>query len=198
MLDQPENTGPREEKSPPERRNFAALSPNREGKTLVATPSSGKEAPRRKGPIVNRRGPSEVDRALRMSQASNGRPAASGRKLPEGSVSRGTVIRIDRAKGFGFLIDSTGEQRFFHRSAVLDGGFPALKEQQSVEFEAHADERGARALKVRPVGSSAPSSKSPQRPQSSPKSPKGSAWRSDLMPFRSGTATPTSPGRKRI
>ncbi len=195
MLDRPENSDPRGREKSSRGRNDA--SPPRERKFASASDGEGKQPAKRKGPIVNRRGPSEVDRAIRMSQASTGRPAPSGRKVADGSTARGTVVRIDRAKGFGFLIDAAGEQRFFHRSAVLDGGFANLKEQQTVEFEAHGDERGARALKVRPAGSPAPSGKSPQRTPASPKAPKSTGWRSDLMPFRNGS-TPPATGRKRI
>lgn len=149
---------------------------------------------RKKVPIVNRRGPSEVDRAIRMSKASNGRSPGTGRRLPEGSMSHGTVVRIDRAKGFGFLVDSAGEQRFFHRSSVLDGSFAALKEQQAVEFQVHNDERGARALKVRPSSVPDRAAKPSPRPRPSSKEEKAPTWRSALSPFRSGTSIPSGSG----
>ena len=116
----------------------------------------------------------------------------------EGVASRGTVIRIDKAKGFGFLVDSAGEHRFFHRTAVLDNGFNSLQEQQAVEFEGHTDERGLRALKVRPAapgtrGKISPLSKPSRTPGASPKATKASTWRSDLSPFKGGSNAPTSP-----
>lgn len=195
MQDQPENRDSRSERGSPRRRDGSTASPTSERKFVASSSGEGKQPPKRKGPVVNRRGPSEVDRAIRMSQAKNARPS-SGRKVADGTVSRGTVVRVDRAKGFGFLIDSAGEQRFFHRSAVLDGGFANLKEQQTVEFEAHGDERGARALKVKPVGSSPASSKPAQRTPASPKTSKPTGWRSDLMPFRSGSTPSTVPGKR--
>ena len=197
MLDHRDKNDPSEQKKAVRRGDFDQA-PGNHGKPSAGSPSEGKDLPKRKGPIVNRKGPSEVDRAIRMSQAMNGRPTGSGRKVAEGSVSRGTVVRIDQAKGYGFLVDSAGEQRFFHRSAVLDGGFAGLKEQQIVEFEARGDERGARAIKVRPSSSSASTSpsKPPTRPQSSPKAPKATGWRSDLMPFRSGTTPPRASKRR--
>lgn len=196
MLDQSPNSDHGEQRKPPRRRSDGYQAPGRPKKPSPASFSEGKEPPKRKGAVVNRRGPSEIDRALRMSQAMNARPGASDRKVAEGSTSRGTVVRIDRAKGYGFLVDSAGEQRFFHRSAVLDGGFAGLKEQQTVEFEARGDERGARAIKVRPSTGPAPATRAPQRPQSSPKAPRAAGWRSDLMPFRNG-ATPPPAGRRR-
>ncbi len=147
---------------------------------------------KRKGPIVNRKGPSEVSRAIQMLGSQNGRAVGSGRKPGGASASRGTVIRLDRSKGFGFLVDSSGEQRFFHRTAVLNGGFDSLQEQQTVDFEPYTDERGARAQKVRPAGTPSNRDRGDRpSPKASPKTPKPSTWKSDLSPFRSGSGAPT-------
>jgi CspA family cold shock protein len=197
VLDQPPTGDPGEKEGSPRRRGDTDSIPNHPKKLLPGAASEGKELPKRKAAVVNRKGPSEIDRALRMNQTLNGRSGSSDRKVTEGSVARGTVVRIDRTKGFGFLMDSAGEQRFFHRSAVLDGGFSSLREHQTVEFEARGDERGARAIKVRPVEGPAPAAKAPQRSQPSSKTPKSGGWRSDLMPFRNGT-TPPPARRKRF
>lgn len=165
-------------------------SPNGAGRATRSRTAASKAPRRKKTPIVNRRGPNEVDKAIQMSLAKKGQARPMGRK-PEGNgVSRGTVIRIDAAKGYGFLIDSAGEQRFFHRSSVLQDGFASLKEQQSVEFEPHKDDRGSRALKVRPAGGPVRPSKPSQSAKPAPKAAKTSTWRSDLSPFRSGTGSP--------
>lgn len=151
-----------------------------------------KGAPKRKGPIVNRRGPSEVSRAIQMMNTLNGRPA-SGKKPSHSGVGKGTILRIDRAKGYGFIVDSAGEQRFFHRTAVLDGGFDSLEEQLAVDFEPYTDERGARAQKVRPAGKPLRNEPAPRTSKPSPKAStaKTSTWKSDLSPFRSGSGTPS-------
>ena len=165
--------------------------------SIVPTPRLEKQSrPRKKVPIVNRKGPSEVDQMIKMSRSIDSK-TAQGRRLREGSMSHGTIVRIDRAKGFGFLIDSAGEQRFFHRTAVLDGGFSSLEENQSVEFQVHNDERGARALKVRPSSSPGAPSKYSPRPQNSPKAEKAPAWRSALSPFRNGSSSPSYSGENR-
>jgi cold shock CspA family protein len=167
-----------------------------EGTHQAEAPSEGRRPARKKGPVISRRGPSEIDRAMRLTQTGRERPSSSPRKAAGGPLSRGTIIRIDRAKGFGFLIDSAGEQRFFHRSAVLDEGFADLKENQAVDFEAHLDERGARALKVRPAGLAPAAPKvAPKRAPASPKGAGTRSWHSDLSPFRNGTGAPAS-GRK--
>jgi CspA family cold shock protein len=124
---------------------------------------------------------------------------AQGRKGGNPSMGRGTVVRLDRSKGYGFVLDSSGEQRFFHRSAVLDDKFDSLQEQQSVEFEPYSDERGARAQKVRPAGTAVrPESMSPSRP--SPRAPKAAApvWKSDLSPFRNGSGSSANRKRPKI
>jgi len=146
---------------------------------------------------VNRRGPSEVSRAIQMmGRMGTGRPPYPGRKPATGGSARGTVVRLDKAKGYGFLVDAAGEQRFFHRTSVLDGGFDALDEQQAVDFEPYNDERGARAQKVRPAGGAVRESASPQPVRPSPKTPKAPAWKSDLSPFRDGSGAP-APARRR-
>lgn len=159
--------------------------------------SADKSVPKRKGPIVNRRGPSELSRAIEKMSVLTGHQGA-GRKPGKASATRGTIVRIDRAKGYGFIVDSSGEQRFFHRTAVLDGGFDGLEEQQSVEFEPYSDERGARAQKVRPAGALVRAESGPRPTKPSPKSPKAPAWKSDLSPFRSGAGTPSNSKRYKI
>jgi CspA family cold shock protein len=63
----------------------------------------------------------------------------------------GTIKRLVRSRGFGFLEDNQGNEYFFHRSAVQGTNFDALDEGQSVEFdvEREAGGRGPRAHNVR-------------------------------------------------
>lgn len=67
-------------------------------------------------------------------------------------MSTGTVKRLVRSRGFGFLEDDQGHEFFFHRSAVQDVSFDDLQEGQQVEFdiEREAGGRGPRAHNVRP------------------------------------------------
>jgi CspA family cold shock protein len=64
-------------------------------------------------------------------------------------MSNGTVIRVVRDKGFGFIRDDRGQELFFHRTAV-DGDFNRLNEGQSVVFEEEPSPKGPRAGAVRP------------------------------------------------
>jgi cold shock protein len=165
------------------------------GSQAAGSAGQGRDPRKKRVRVINRRGPSEIDKAVRMNQSMKEQSKGAGRKSPDKKLSRGTIIRIDKSKGFGFVIDSAGEHRFFHRSAVLEGGFGNLKEQQLVEFEPQSDERGARAVNVRPAGTASRSDK--DKPASSPRparsAPKAPAWRSDLSPFRNGTGSPSSP-----
>ncbi|MBS1819649.1 MAG: cold shock domain-containing protein [Acidobacteria bacterium] len=61
----------------------------------------------------------------------------------------GTIKRIQRDKGFGFIRASNGQEYFFHRSAV-QGSFDSLNEGQHVSFEEEQSAKGPRAGNVRP------------------------------------------------
>jgi len=70
-------------------------------------------------------------------------------------MTTGTVVRIIRDRGFGFIRpEPEGEDIFFHASAVADGRFDALEEGVRVEFEQVRDARGRgmRAENVYPLG----------------------------------------------
>ncbi len=61
---------------------------------------------------------------------------------------QGTIKRVVRDKGFGFIRDDRGREFFFHRSAV-DGNFDQLDEGQTVTFEEEPSAKGPRAGSVR-------------------------------------------------
>ena len=64
-------------------------------------------------------------------------------------MAAGTIKRIQREKGFGFIRDASGQELFFHRSAV-QGSFEDLSEGQRVTFDEEQSEKGPRAGNVRP------------------------------------------------
>ena len=62
----------------------------------------------------------------------------------------GTIKRVIRDRGFGFIRSQDGEEIFFHRTSVekrLD--FDALREGQRVEFDLQRGDKGPRAASVR-------------------------------------------------
>lgn len=57
-------------------------------------------------------------------------------------MSKGTIKRIVRDRGFGFIqADGETEEVFFHSSVVEQPTFDELNEGQQVEFEIEPDPR---------------------------------------------------------
>lgn len=69
-------------------------------------------------------------------------------------MSRGTIKRLVRDRGFGFIQpEDANEDLFFHRSGVEGEGFDNLREGQGVEFDKEPDPRRSgrtHAVRVRP------------------------------------------------
>lgn len=62
---------------------------------------------------------------------------------------KGRITTIKRGKGFGFIRDETGTDRFFHANSC-DTPFDQLQEGLDVTFEAFEESgRGQRARRVR-------------------------------------------------
>jgi CspA family cold shock protein len=63
---------------------------------------------------------------------------------------QGTIKRVIRDRGFGFIRAADGQEVFFHRSSLQQLNFDGLKEGETVEFEMERGEKGPRATSVRP------------------------------------------------
>ncbi|HEV2348370.1 MAG TPA: cold shock domain-containing protein [Terriglobia bacterium] len=63
---------------------------------------------------------------------------------------QGTIKRVIRDRGFGFIKSTEGQEIFFHRSGLQNINFDGLKEGENVEFEMERGEKGPRAINVRP------------------------------------------------
>ena len=59
-------------------------------------------------------------------------------------MSTGTIKRLVRDRGFGFIRDDGGQEWFFHRSSV-EGSFESLNEGQRVTFDEEPSAKGPRA-----------------------------------------------------
>ena len=60
----------------------------------------------------------------------------------------GTIKRLVRDRGFGFIRDDGGQEWFFHRSGTQTS-FDQLAEGQRVAFDEESSEKGPRAGNVR-------------------------------------------------
>ena len=62
---------------------------------------------------------------------------------------KGTIKRVVRDRGFGFIRSTDGQEVFFHRNGLQQMDFEGLKEGATVEFEVEQSEKGPRATNVR-------------------------------------------------
>jgi CspA family cold shock protein len=60
----------------------------------------------------------------------------------------GTIKRLVRDKGFGFVAAQDGTEYFFHQSACQGVAFDTLREGDSVTFEKGQGPKGPRAEKI--------------------------------------------------
>jgi CspA family cold shock protein len=63
---------------------------------------------------------------------------------------QGTIKRVVRDRGFGFIRSSDGQEVFFHRNSLQQMDFDGLNEGDTVEFEVERGEKGLRATNVQP------------------------------------------------
>jgi len=97
----------------------------------------------------------------RLRQAVNDAFRAAGRCLEDyarrqrGDVKThaelplGRVTRLFKEQNYGFLTTLDGREIYFHKDAVLNGGFARLKIGSSVMFAEEAGEKGPQASTVR-------------------------------------------------
>jgi cold shock CspA family protein len=66
----------------------------------------------------------------------------------------GTVVRLSREDGYGFIETSEGDEIYFHRNSVVEGSFEDLDVGQEVRLVvAYGEsEHGAQASTVKSVG----------------------------------------------
>jgi len=66
-------------------------------------------------------------------------------------MARGTIKKVMKDRGFGFIRTSDEKEIFFHRSECRSCDFASLEEGREVEFELKEDPKGPRALNVKTV-----------------------------------------------
>ncbi len=70
-----------------------------------------------------------------------------------GSGSEAVVSFFNDAKGYGFAVDSKGQDLFIHFSNIMGDGFKTLEAGQRVAYEAATGPKGLEARNVRVLGS---------------------------------------------
>lgn len=63
----------------------------------------------------------------------------------------GTVKWFNNEKGYGFLLNESGEDVFCHYRSIMIESFKTLRENQSVEFIQVQSEKGWQAAEVVPL-----------------------------------------------
>jgi len=61
---------------------------------------------------------------------------------------QGYVSQLVAEKNYGFIATGNGEELYFHRNAVADGGFDALHEGDAVQYSLAAGDKGPSAGRV--------------------------------------------------
>jgi len=64
-------------------------------------------------------------------------------------MPNGTIRRLVRDRGFGFIKSDDGQDVFFHRSELQGITFDSLEEGQSVEFEKGQGPKGPKAVNIK-------------------------------------------------
>jgi CspA family cold shock protein len=68
-------------------------------------------------------------------------------------MATGSIVRLERGRGFGFIAPEGGKgDVFFHTTALQGVAFDDLREGQAVEFDVEPDPRNpsrSRAINVR-------------------------------------------------
>jgi CspA family cold shock protein len=66
-------------------------------------------------------------------------------------MNQGTIVRLVRDRGFGFIRMENGQEVFFHATGSVGIPFDNLQEGQTVTFDIEQDTRGRgqRAVRVR-------------------------------------------------
>ena len=63
-------------------------------------------------------------------------------------MASGKVKWFDNKKGFGFIIQETGQDVFVHHTAILGQGFKTLNEGEVVNFDVIESGKGLKAQTV--------------------------------------------------
>jgi CspA family cold shock protein len=72
--------------------------------------------------------------------------------IKEVDPMKGTIKKLFKDRGFGFIKAEDGREIFFHRTGVIEGKeFDSMLEGQSVEFDVEKTPKGSRGKGPRAV-----------------------------------------------
>ena len=63
-------------------------------------------------------------------------------------MASGKVKWFDNTKGFGFIVEDSGQDVFVHFSSILGKGFRTLNEGEEVVFDVVTSDKGLKAQNV--------------------------------------------------
>jgi cold shock protein len=63
-------------------------------------------------------------------------------------MASGKVKWFDNARGFGFIVEDSGQDVFVHFSSIQGNGYKTLLEGEEVNFEVVPSEKGLKAQNV--------------------------------------------------
>ena len=66
-------------------------------------------------------------------------------------MASGKVKWFDNKKGFGFILQETGQDVFVHHSSIQGKGFKTLNEGEAVNFDVVPSDKGPKAENVQRV-----------------------------------------------
>jgi len=64
-------------------------------------------------------------------------------------MARGTIAKLVRDRGFGFIRGNDGKDVFFHRSGLSNLNYDELEQGTTVDFEVENTPKGLRANRIR-------------------------------------------------
>ena len=66
-------------------------------------------------------------------------------------MASGKVKWFDNKKGFGFILQETGQDVFVHHSSIQGKGFKTLNEGEAVNFDVVPSDKGPKAENVQRI-----------------------------------------------
>jgi len=63
-------------------------------------------------------------------------------------MATGTIKRVFKDRGYGFIRTPEGQEIFFHRTGLRNSRLESLTEGDAVEFEVESSPKGPRAVNI--------------------------------------------------